>query len=113
MIIVGLFGADAKPDPTSHTANLKVTIDGVKSSSGTVMMELYERSDGFVAAVKRASIAGLLVDMERVVGVALRSVVGSQSISFSQFPLGRDAAIMCHNENDDRRLGEDAWGVPT
>ena len=104
---------DAPPTRTSETANLKVTIDGVKSRSGTIMMGLYDRADGFIAAIKRGSTTGLLIDKERVVGVALRAITGSQSISFSQLPLGRYAVIVYHDENDDGRLAENSWGVPT
>jgi uncharacterized protein (DUF2141 family)/ABC-type transporter MlaC component len=105
--------ADARSAPSSQTANLKVTIDGVRAKSGTIMMGLYDRSDGFLAAIKRGSTTGLLIDKERVVGVALRAVIGTQSISFSQLPLGRYAVIVDHDENDDGRLDENSWGVPT
>ncbi len=106
-------GADAPSAPTSRTATLKLIIDGVKSRSGTIMLGLYDRSDGFIAAIKRGSATGLLIDKERVVGVALRAITGSQSISFSQLPLGRYAVIVYHDENDDGRLDENSWGVPT
>jgi len=104
---------EATPALTSLTSNLKVTVGGIQSGSGTIMMGLYDRSAGFLSAIKRSVEAGLLNDKERLAGVALRATVGSESIGFSKLPPGRYAIIVYHDENDDGRLNESTWGVPT
>jgi uncharacterized protein (DUF2141 family) len=98
---------------TSQTGTLRVTIDGVRSGSGTIMIGLYDSSAGFLAAIKHSTEVGLLNDKGRVVGAALRAAVGSQSIVFTQLIPGRYAVIVFHDENDNGRLDENSWGVPT
>jgi uncharacterized protein (DUF2141 family) len=90
-----------------------VTIDHVRSGSGTIMIGLYDSSDGFLAAIKHSTEVGLLNDKGRVVGAALRAVAGSQSVIFTQLDPGRYAVIVFHDENDNGRLDENSWGVPT
>ena len=48
-----------------------------------------------------------------MVGAALRAAAGSQSIVFTQLVPGRYAVIVFHDENDNGRPDENAWGVPT
>jgi uncharacterized protein (DUF2141 family) len=103
----------AKPAATSRTGTLRVTIVGVRSDSGTIMIGLYDTSDGFLAAIKHSTEIGLLNDKGRVVGAALRAATGSQSIVFTQLNPGRYAVIVFHDENDNGRLDENSWGVPT
>jgi uncharacterized protein (DUF2141 family) len=105
--------AAARPAPTSQIGTLKVTISGVRSGSGTIMIGLYDSGDGFLAAIKHSTEVGLLNDKGRVVGAALRAAAGSQSIVFTQLSRGRYAVIVFHDENDNGRLDENAWGVPT
>jgi uncharacterized protein (DUF2141 family) len=90
-----------------------VTIDGVRSGAGTIMIGLYDTSDGFLAAIKHSTEIGLLTDKGRVVGAALRAAAGSQSIIFTQLNPGRYAVIVFHDENDNGLLDENSWGVPT
>jgi uncharacterized protein (DUF2141 family) len=93
--------------------DLKVTITGVRSDAGTVMIGLYDSAAGFNVAIKHATEAGLLTDKGRLVGAAIRAAAGAQSIVFTQLPPGRYAVIAFHDENDNGRLDESPWGVPT
>ncbi len=93
--------------------DLKVTIEGVRSDAGTIMIGLYDNLAGFDAAIKRSTIAGLLNDSERLVGVALRAATGTQSIVFTQLHPGKFALIIFHDENDNGWLDTNFWGVPT
>jgi len=93
--------------------DLKVAVAGVRSASGTVMIGLYDSAEGFGVAIKHATEAGLLTDKGRLAGVALRAAPGTQSIIFTQLHPGRYAVIAFHDENDNGRLDESPWGVPT
>jgi uncharacterized protein (DUF2141 family) len=93
--------------------DLTVTVAGIRSASGSIMIGLYDSAEGFGVAVKHATEAGLLTDKGRLVGVAMRAASGSQSIIFTQLPPGRYAVIAFHDENDNGRLDETPWGVPT
>ena len=90
--------------------DLKVTIAGVRSDSGSVMIGLYDSAEGFDVAIKHATEAGLLTDKSRLVGAAIRAAAGTQSIIFTQLRPGRYAVIAFHDENDNGRLDEGPWG---
>lgn len=93
--------------------DLKVTIAGVRSDTGTLMIGLYDTAAGFDVAIKHATEAGLLTDKGRLVGAAIRAAAGAQSIIFTQLRPGRYAVIAFHDENDNGRLDVSPWGVPT
>jgi uncharacterized protein (DUF2141 family) len=97
---------------TASAGDLKVTIAGVRSDAGTIMIGLYDTALGFDSAIKRSAEAGLLNDPGRLAGVAMRAA-GCHSIVFPDLRPGRYAVIAFHDENDNGRLDENAWGVPT
>lgn len=92
--------------------DLKITVDGVRSDHGSLMIGLYDTAAGFQAAIKRSTDAGLLNDPLRVAGVALRADAGSQTIVITGLKPGRYAVIAFHDENDDGKLESTPWGVP-
>jgi len=92
---------------------LRVSILGVASSSGTLMIGLYDSEDHFRSAISNAANIGLLNDRSRLVGIAMRAVAGTQSSVFTNLEPGRYAVIVFHDENDNGKLDENAWGVPT
>jgi uncharacterized protein (DUF2141 family) len=99
--------------PSSGASELRVVVEGIRSDSGTIMIGVYDSSAGFAAAIKHSTEAGLLNDKGRRVGVSLRAAAGTQSIVFTDLPPQRYAVIVFHDENDNGRLDENAWGVPT
>ncbi len=101
------------PGLPARAGDLKVTINDVRSTAGAIMIGLYDSTAGFDNAIKHSSEAGLLNDKDRLVGAALRAITGSQSIIFTHLPPGRYAVIAFHDENDNGRLDENPWGVPT
>jgi uncharacterized protein (DUF2141 family) len=101
------------PAPTSPASDLTVEIDGIRSASGTIMIGLYDNADGFITAIKHSTEAGLLNDKDRFAGMALRATLGTQRVGLMQLPYGEYAIIVFHDENDNGRLDENAWGVPT
>lgn len=103
-LVLFSFGAEA--------SELRVTIQGVASSSGTIMVGLYDGEDHFRSAIANAANMGLLNDRSRLVGIAMRAIAGTQSVVFTNLKPGRYAVIVFHDENDNGRLDENAWGVP-
>jgi uncharacterized protein (DUF2141 family) len=96
-----------------HAANLAVTIDGIRSNAGEILIGLYDGADGFKSAIdSSATKSALLPQTWRIVGASLRAKAGSQSIIFTQLPPGRCAVIVFHDENDNGLLDADALGVP-
>jgi uncharacterized protein (DUF2141 family) len=102
-----LFCADAE------ASELRVAIDGVASSSGTLMVGLYDSEEHFRSAIANAGNLGLLNDRSRLVGIAMRAVAGTQSVVFTNLKPGEYAVIVFHDENDNGKLDENSWGVPT
>jgi uncharacterized protein (DUF2141 family) len=97
----------------AQAADLRLTIDGMHSPRGELLIGLYDNSEGFANAIAHASKGSLEPDPGRLVGVSVRAKLGSQVAIFAQLPPGRYAAIAIHDENDDGRLDENALGVPT
>lgn len=92
--------------------DVRITVDGVRSDEGSLMIGLYDTAAGFRAAIERSTEAGLLNDPLRVAGVALRADAGAQTIVVAGLKPGRYAVIAFHDENDDGKLGSTPWGVP-
>ena len=61
------------------SAELRLTIDGVRSDSGEILIGLYDDADGFKNAIANAGKRGLVPDSNRLVGTAIRAQRGSQS----------------------------------
>jgi uncharacterized protein (DUF2141 family) len=99
--------------PPAQAAELRLTINGVHSDRGELLIGLYDTPDGFLGAISRASKSGLMADSGRLVGASIRAQSGRQSTVFTQLPPGRYAVIVIHHENDDERLDTNAMGVPT
>jgi uncharacterized protein (DUF2141 family) len=97
----------------ARAAELRVTIQGVRSDVGEILIGLYDNADGFKSAIANAATRGLMPDRGRLIGTAIRAVRGTQSTIFTQLPPGRYAAIIFHDENDNGRLDKNVFGVPT
>lgn len=106
-------GDQTAPSTALEPRDLRVNIEGIRSGFGTVMIGLYDNADGFIAAIKNSAEMGLLNDKGRLAGIALRATSGTRSVVFMQLPPGQYALIVFHDENDNGRLDENAWGVPT
>jgi uncharacterized protein (DUF2141 family) len=94
-------------------AELRITIQGVRSDAGEILIGLYDNADGFKNAIANAAKRGLLPDSSRLIGTAIRAKRGVVSTVFTQLPKGRYAIIVIHDENDNGRLDENSFGVPT
>src|SRR5690349_10259145 len=83
------------------SAELRLTINGIRSDSGEILVALYDNADGFRGAIANAAKRGLLPDSGRLIGTAIRAKHGTQSTVFTQLPPGRYAIVVIHDENDD------------
>ena len=92
--------------------DVRITVTGVRSDDGSLMIGLYDTAAGFRAAIDRSTAVGLLNDPLRVAGIALRADAGSQTMVVAGLRPGRYAVIAFHDQNDDGKLGSTPWGVP-
>jgi len=96
----------------AQAGDLKVSIEGVRSSAGALMIGLYDGPEHFNTAIDKAAEVGTLNDEARLGGVALRSIAGTQSVVFTNLKPGNYAVIVFHDENDNGKLDKNFWGVP-
>lgn len=92
---------------------LRLTVKGVRSSEGELLIGLYDNAAGFKHAIANASNRGMMPDKGRLVGMSLRARPGEQSVVFPDLSPGRYAVIVIHDENDDGRLDKNLLGLPT
>ncbi len=93
---------------------LRVTIDGLRSPQGTILIGLYDSAASFNHAIASSDKEGFLNDRDRVAGVALRANMAlTGGVVFSNLEAGRYAVILFHDENGNGRLDTNFWGVPT
>jgi uncharacterized protein (DUF2141 family) len=104
-LIIGCFAAEA--------SDLRVAIHGVRSSSGSLMIGLYDSQEHFRSAVAHAGNMGLVTNPSRLVGIAMRAIAGTQTVVFTELKPGAYAVIAFHDENDNGKLDENAFGLPT
>jgi uncharacterized protein (DUF2141 family) len=98
---------------SAAASDLRVTIEGVESSSGTLMIGLYDSEEHFRTAIGNAGKVGLLNDRSRLVGIAMRASAGTQSVVFTDLKPGTYAIIVFHDVNDVGKLTENWLGKPT
>ena len=94
-------------------AELRLTITGVRSDKGEILIGLYDNADGFKSAIAHGATRGLSPDSGRLIGTAIRAQLGTQSTVFTQLMPARYAIIVIHDENDNGHIDENAAGVPT
>jgi uncharacterized protein (DUF2141 family) len=95
-------------------ADLRVTVEGMRASTGTVLIGLYDGRTSFDRAIALSSKEGFLNDLERFAGAGLRAGrERSASFVFADLPRGDYAVILFHDENGNGKLDMNFWGVPT
>jgi uncharacterized protein (DUF2141 family) len=111
-IIAGFVLASLLATPT-QAGDLKLTVMGVRSDAGQLMIGLYDSQANWKEALDNSARVGLLNDKGRLIGVTMRAKTGSQSIGFLQLPPGDYAVLVFHDENDNGVLDKGAFGIPT
>ena len=92
---------------------LRVTVEGIRSAQGTVLIGLYDSPESFEKAVEGAGKEGFLIDPDRFGAVALRANAAMKSaVVFSNLEPGRYAAVAFHDENGNGKLDKNFLGVP-
>ena len=95
-------------------ADLRITVEGMRASTGTVLIGLYDGRTSFDRAIALSGKEGFLNDLERFAGAGLRAGRGrSASFVFANLPHGDYAVILFHDENGNGKLDKNFWGVPT
>jgi uncharacterized protein (DUF2141 family) len=98
----------------AHAAELRITIDGLRSDRGTILIGLYDSKATFDRAIELSDKDGFLNDPQRVAGVALRgSAAARGGVVFQNLDPGRYAVIVLHDEDGNGKLDKNFWGVPT
>jgi uncharacterized protein (DUF2141 family) len=93
---------------------LRITVDGIRSQSGDILIGLDDSAESFSRAIERSDKEGFLNDPARVVGAALRVNVAMRSgVVFTNLEPGHYAIICFHDENGNGRLDKSFWGVPS
>jgi uncharacterized protein (DUF2141 family) len=93
-------------------AELRVTVNGVRSDKGEILIAVYKDPAGFAHAIANGSKRGLTPDSGRLAGCSIRAQIGSQSTVFTQLKPGRYAIAVIHDENDNGRLDRNFLGIP-
>lgn len=96
----------------AQAGDLNVTIIGIHSEAGAVMIGVYDSAEQFEKAVNNAAHIGLLSDKGCLIGVTLRARRLSQGIGFLTLPPGRYAIIAYHDENDNGLLDKSTLSIP-
>jgi uncharacterized protein (DUF2141 family) len=94
-------------------SELRVTVEGIRSAHGTILIGLYDSTETFERAIKASDKEGFLNDPDRFGAVALRANAALKSgVVFSNLEPGRYAVIAFHDENGNGKLDKNFLGVP-
>jgi uncharacterized protein (DUF2141 family) len=93
---------------------MRIAIDGLRSSFGTVMIGLYDSAAGFDKAIARVGRTALVVDPSRYAAVVLRAGdAANNTITIGRVEPGRYTVIVIQDLNDNARLDRNFLGLPT
>jgi uncharacterized protein (DUF2141 family) len=110
LVTLILIGLSVHP---AFAVELRLTIKGVRSDKGEILVGLYKDPAGFAHAIANGSKLGLMPDSGRLVGCSIRAQIGSQSTVFTQLTPGRYAIAVIHDENDNGRFDRNFLDIPT
>jgi len=96
----------------AQAVELRVKVEGVTSSKGTLMVGLYDTEEHFNLAIADAAKLSLVDNPSRLVGIAMRARAGEQSVVFTNLEPGTYAVVVIHDENDNGKLDEGLFGSP-
>ena len=97
-----------------EAGELRITVDGIRSAHGTLLIGLYDSPASFKKAVEAPAKKGFLSDPDRFAAVALRANAALKgAVVFSNIDPGRYAAIAFHDENGNGKLDRNFLGLPT
>ncbi len=95
-------------------AELRISIDGIRSQHGTVLIGVYDSATSFENALRTSGSGAFVTDPYRVAAAALRVDAAMRSaVVFTDLAPGRYAVIAFQDENDNGKLDKSFLGVPT
>ena len=99
---------------TAGAGELRITVEGIRSTQGTVLIGLYDSPESFERAVEASGKDRFLIDPDRFGAVALRANTALKSaVVFTNLEPGRYAAVAFHDENGNGKLDKNFLGSPT
>jgi uncharacterized protein (DUF2141 family) len=100
--------------PAVTATELRITLEGIRSSQGTILIGLYDSLESFTRAIELSDKDGFLNDPDRFAAVALRAnTVMKSAVVLTNLDPGPYAIILFHDENGNGKLDKNALGVPT
>lgn len=94
--------------------DLRITVEGIRSSQGTVLIGLYDNLETFARAVEHSDKDGFLNDPNRFAAVALRAnTMLKSAVILTNLSPGQYAVILFHDENGNGKLDKNGIGIPT
>lgn len=85
----------------AQNSSLSIIVEGVNASAGKIMLAIFERPDGFPSDPLKA------FHLKQ-----LPASKGNQLVSFNGLPPGNYAVALYHDQNDDKQLNTNLFGVP-
>ncbi|MEA5617316.1 DUF2141 domain-containing protein [Cronbergia sp. UHCC 0137] len=92
----------AKPVMSESTNNLTVIVDGIRNQTGEVCMRIYSSEKGFPSSSSSEVQSGCT----KITGNSIKKV-------FSNLKPGKYAVAVVDDQNGDRQLNKDFFGIPT
>ena len=100
--------------PVVTASELRITVEGIRSPHGTILIGLYDSLETFTRAIELSDKDGFLNDPNRFAAVALRANAAMKSaVVLTNLDPGQYAIILFHDENGNGKLDKNALGVPT
>src|SRR5688572_2803911 len=100
--------------PAINASELRITVEGIRSPQGTILIGLYDSLESFTRAIELSDKDGFLNDPNRFAAVALRANAAMKSaVVLTNLDPGRYAIILFHDENGNGKLDKNGLGVPT
>lgn len=86
---------------TAQSADLSFQIDGLRSTSGAVLVSVFDSADGFPGTPEKAVATAIV----RPKGKAV-------AMKFKNLPPGQYAVAFIHDENNNGKLDTNVLGIP-
>ena len=100
--------------PAVTASELRITVEGIRSPHGTLLIGLYDSLETFTRAIELSDKDGFLNDPNRFAAVALRANAAMKSaVVLTNLDPESYAIILFHDENGNGKLDKNALGVPT
>jgi len=100
--------------PAVTAGDLKISVEGIRSTRGTILLGLYDNLETFMRAIELSDTDGFLSDLSRFAAMALRANAARKSaVVLTNLDPGQYAVILFHDENENGRIDKNVLDVPT